>query len=469
MGETIEVTVRVADYRGTPLGGANVAADVTRQPFNIQASTGFGLIDRMGEYDGVYDKTTEPGNYHFKFTVSDPTGQQFLPCYGEAEIEIRPNPTVEACQITLTSDKPEYQVGETIALTAQVTANGKYQCDAVVEGTGPDSHKLNFTGNCPYLAVYPHTDIAGSYTFHVSARDPQQKFRPCSTDLTVTVNQNGNEVKVRVVPETQESTLCRLQDTTAINVDDVTNLSKIELVTTYKPDVLQVIDADPGQRGVQVRAGNGWETAHIIENRVDTRQGRIYFVAELLDGYAINGTTGLMAFDWRSQNEGSSSIILEKVILTDHKGQVIKSMLQHGIAIVKHVQDCRGAGVARLQSRSDHSGIIVTNTTGEQAQTRVDGFFIITPDRILYFEFPGYLSAQVDLSQSEQNEGLDTITLLAGDVNGDNLIDVLDLAYVANTYSSTNSLTDFNADGQVNILDLSLIAGNYGRQTLTAR
>lgn len=62
---------------------------------------------------------------------------------------------------------------------------------------------------------------------------------------------------------------------------------------------------------------------------------------------------------------------------------------------------------------------------------------------------------------------LDVGTLLAGDANEDNAVNILDLSILAGAYNTTvgnigyDERADFNGDGSVNILDLSLLAGNY--------
>jgi len=59
---------------------------------------------------------------------------------------------------------------------------------------------------------------------------------------------------------------------------------------------------------------------------------------------------------------------------------------------------------------------------------------------------------------------LGEITLIGGDVNGDNEIDVRDLSYVAWHFDETTSDADVNGNGIVDIFDLSLIAANFGRK-----
>jgi hypothetical protein len=69
----------------------------------------------------------------------------------------------------------------------------------------------------------------------------------------------------------------------------------------------------------------------------------------------------------------------------------------------------------------------------------------------------------------ENTGALDMGTLLAGDANGDNSIDILDFSLLASHYGTSrgqpgyNSRPDFNNDGTIGILDFSLLATNYGK------
>jgi hypothetical protein len=57
-----------------------------------------------------------------------------------------------------------------------------------------------------------------------------------------------------------------------------------------------------------------------------------------------------------------------------------------------------------------------------------------------------------------------TITLPAGDVNGDLQIDILDLVAVASQFGSSSpspASADVNGDGIVDIIDIVLVAKNF--------
>jgi hypothetical protein len=79
---------------------------------------------------------------------------------------------------------------------------------------------------------------------------------------------------------------------------------------------------------------------------------------------------------------------------------------------------------------------------------------------------PGYLSARAGNVLPGNNLGL--VTLMAGDVTGDNVVNIFDLTVVAGSLnapvgvSTALEMMDFNGDGVVTIADLALIAKNYG-------
>ena len=54
-------------------------------------------------------------------------------------------------------------------------------------------------------------------------------------------------------------------------------------------------------------------------------------------------------------------------------------------------------------------------------------------------------------------------TNLAGDLNNDNTVNLLDLSILISDYGTTNAAADINGDGHVNLLDLSALITNYGQ------
>ena len=75
----------------------------------------------------------------------------------------------------------------------------------------------------------------------------------------------------------------------------------------------------------------------------------------------------------------------------------------------------------------------------------------------------GYLSAQASVTLTDgSTTTMPTISLLAGDIDNNNVIDQFDAMTIGMSYnSSTPAAADLNNDGVINVLDLELLAGNY--------
>lgn len=97
--------------------------------------------------------------------------------------------------------------------------------------------------------------------------------------------------------------------------------------------------------------------------------------------------------------------------------------------------------------------------------TDASGYFELLPEaevtyQCLEIKQPGFLSAQYE---SPPIGNLGAITLLNGDLNHDNRINIFDLTLIAQHYETTQAGFDLNLDDQVNILDLAMAANNYGQ------
>jgi len=136
------------------------------------------------------------------------------------------------------------------------------------------------------------------------------------------------------------------------------------------------------------------------------------------------------------------------------------------------------SGTIMLQGRTDHSNTALFLTEEDcpvpfqivdplasgllTMVTGIDGSFAFTPPegqtfRCLQAVRSGYLAGQIEWPQGD----LGATTLPAGDVTGDNRIDIFDLALMGSRFDSSDSLADVNGDGTVDIFDLALAATNY--------
>jgi hypothetical protein len=75
----------------------------------------------------------------------------------------------------------------------------------------------------------------------------------------------------------------------------------------------------------------------------------------------------------------------------------------------------------------------------------------------------GFLSAQGSVTLTGGSAStMPNITLLAGDIDGNNVIDQLDAMTIGMNYNTASpAAADLNNDGIINVLDLELLAENY--------
>ena len=125
------------------------------------------------------------------------------------------------------------------------------------------------------------------------------------------------------------------------------------------------------------------------------------------------------------------------------------------------------SGEVVLQGRGRSAGVEVT-AGGKKTSTDAQGNFLLELLPGSYevrFSFPGYLSRRISgvEVQAGETSDLGLISLLGGDVNGDETISASDLAQVASHFNTMDSPLDINGDGRVDIYDLVLVGLNFGK------
>lgn len=464
-GDPIKVTLRVSDSLGAPLIGANVDATVSRQPFTdtLEASAIPPLEDQSGTYDGIYTQTDLPGLYTFKFDVSDFTGPRFLPCSAEATVRVvddDDNNGVKPCTITLDVQPNPVNLGNTVNLTATVTeTQGKdAQGTAIIQPPVGLTQTIALPGDSG-LYTGPYTPVLTG-TYHITGKaidlEGGKNFTTCSTVETLTVTDpitppNGHPT-VGFNPPIQIVDLCGRPSsdiTSTLQITGVTNLARVDLSITY--DRTFIIPAQ-----ITPRFGSG---------SVSQSGNTIRYIGS--SNTPVNGTADLLLITWRMQGRDGITPLALTSVLTDTAGMSVLHTAQNGTLEIDITPPCLRC-TTNLQGRTDHSGVMVTSATGEQTQSYPNGLFVIASTGDLKLTAPGYLSAQMAASAGLAAEEPDIdacqVNLLAGDLNGDNTVNILDLSRLAGAYQSTDPTADLNASGLVDILDLTLAAGNYQRQ-----
>ena len=429
VNDPIPIRVKLVDNNGNPLGGATVSAEVT-VAVPMPAATGAHNIDfddLTGTYETVYTETDVAGTYTFNVTATHPL---FESCSSSAAVDVGPGETPPP------TDTPTPTMTPTPTITPTDTP------------TPTPSPTPTAT---PTLTPTP--PLTGT----IVGFDP--------TDLTLPLSGSSSQL-----PQ-------------AVEIIDVENLQGFSLQVAFDPQAVQVVDADSNTEGVQVELGQTFQnmSPFVAVNHVDQtgETGLISLDVTWLGQNPFSGSTDLAIITWAPTQPGSAvlpytvDVTLTSVNLSDPNGTPIQHSLRQGTITIIDPSASAVGGQVYLQGRDSHQGSTVSDGAGQQVQTGADGGFTIFSNGLLEIHHSGYLSAQIDvrarLAQVSVGSGLQaaslgSITLLAGDVNGDNAINIFDLAYMANRYRSSDPTADLNGDGQVNIFDLAMAANNYRLQ-----
>ncbi|HSM70068.1 MAG TPA: carboxypeptidase regulatory-like domain-containing protein [Anaerolineales bacterium] len=119
------------------------------------------------------------------------------------------------------------------------------------------------------------------------------------------------------------------------------------------------------------------------------------------------------------------------------------------------------AGKTVTVSLYDDTDALVTSVTAES-----DGTFSVMAPAGTYkvvATAAGFLSAEASATlTADATTTLSAVTLLAGDIDGNNVIDQFDAMTIGMSYNASDpAAADLNNDGVINVLDLELLAANY--------
>ena len=207
-------------------------------------------------------------------------------------------------------------------------------------------------------------------------------------------------------------------------------------------------------------------------------------------GPVTNKTGAVATVSWAALATGSPGIDVAVVapgvppgsVLSDPNGQPISISSTSVPSITVTAAGTIDGTVLRQGTQTDHAGTQTIGVTVEggvvaTATVTAEGAFnLVVPARGTYTinaSYPGYLQSQkgsvyvvgtaVDIGQT---------TLVGGDVNGDNCINILDIVSIIGKFGVTglpaSDPEDINDDGTINILDLTIAAGNFTRCGPTA-
>jgi hypothetical protein len=360
---------------------------------------------------------------------------------------------------------PDAPVGETTALTptAQITATVSPTTDLGDEPPPSDLVEDPMAG-VPVgglqertTALTPTVQITATSSANTDL-EPTPTFTPVVDQLSVLVD----EVIVPVGGQATSQVFVALVDSEGAVVS-------FEIHLLFDPEVVQVATEEP----LAVQTANSVQ----IE-AVDNDEGRIVLVLPERDEALFHPAPAwdrIATITWMGLTEGQSTIVVgeETQFGTVDGGTRAAGRSYDGVVLVRLPGSIQGQVI--LQGRETFEDISVSgslsSTRFDREATNAEGRFTLTTSHgegfyTVMVAMPGYLSAQSDRPVKVTVDSvvdIGEVTLYGGDVNGDNQIDIRDLAYVAWHFEEYDVKADINQDGQVDILDLTLTAGNFGK------
>lgn len=263
-----------------------------------------------------------------------------------------------------------------------------------------------------------------------------------------------------------------------VTVRDVRQLYGAQLRLTFDPFRVAVLDADPGQPGVQGRPGDFLSPDVTVLNSADNARGRVDYVASLMgDRPGVSGGGVLLRLTLRALRPGASPLRLEAVRLSDPRSLPIEATIRPGqVQVVTPRGDdtlVDVVGRVLLDGRLDGAGARVCvdddcATTGPGGRFRLVG----VPRGPLVVTRPGFLAAGASMPPPTAGVTvtLGDLTLRAGDADGDGVVGEGDAVEVARAFGDRfdaagwNEALDFTGDGEVELGDLALLGSSFGAQ-----
>lgn len=354
-------------------------------------------------------------------------------------------------------DPPAVTIGESVTLTV---SGSNFTTDSIIRWNG-EPLTTTFVSQSELEAWIAEARTADSGQAAITVRDAGTGETSDVVYLPISY-----EASLMVEPPLA---ILRTDDALTIDVLLTTDeMYGVEFDLAFDPSVITV---------TSVHEGFAWTGRDytVIEKDVDNVEGLVSFAAYLQrPGHPMSRERAKIAtLELAAVAAGKTSLELQNALVSNIDGQALVPLqIQDGELVVQGMS-CL-SGVVELQGRPGASDGASIELAGGQAgpyvvESDADGSWticdVIEDTYRLTVSMPGYLSAErSNLAFGQGGETLTPVRLLAGDCDGNEVVDIFDAATLGAAFDSSPPLdvrADLNADGIVNVQDASLLGGNW--------
>jgi len=135
---------------------------------------------------------------------------------------------------------------------------------------------------------------------------------------------------LRVSPSTLEVKVGR-QTTIDVEAAQVSDVYGIEIHISFDPSVLEVVDADSSEEGVQIEPGTFPSPDFVVRNAANNQAGTIDYAATQLPPSEPSDGDGVVArITFLAKRTATSEVRFDQFLLADYRGSGIQAVSQPG-------------------------------------------------------------------------------------------------------------------------------------------
>ncbi|MFN2130523.1 MAG: cohesin domain-containing protein [Anaerolineae bacterium] len=138
-----------------------------------------------------------------------------------------------------------------------------------------------------------------------------------------------SQTVLRIVPQTLKIRVGEVA-TVDLTVEQVSDLFGAQVHLTFDPAVLEVVDADTSEEGIQIEPGTLPTPDFVVQNVANNQAGTIdYALTQLKPSEPRSGDGLLARVTFRGKKAASTQILLEQFMLADVEGKAIEALPQN--------------------------------------------------------------------------------------------------------------------------------------------